>query len=376
LSLSDLILALSKEQAALVDEFDEAATEEDRRRVFLRHRDESPAAAALLAAARLKPADPVALLSLATLAAQLPFSHAGQEAAQLISADHLGDESLDSIFDVLSRSESDLALEILRAAYQSSPHLQVKWRAGFALAIALKTRAERRGWLDLSASRADLAAAESLFEETVVRCADLRYGRVNLADLARIELVEIRLLTVGRLAPEIVGEDVNGEPMRLSDHRGKVVVLSFWGNWCSLCRSMLPYERALVERMSGRPIVFLGVNSDAEVEVARSLEKKRSVTWRSWKDGGELHGGAIARRWNVQGLPDIFILDEGGVIRHHVGPRGDDHGPVYFLDALGNIQHRWQSRADQVLDVAEALVREVEGRAAGGTAARVAPPGG
>ncbi len=38
-------------------------------------------------------------------------------------------------------------------------------------------------------------------------------------------------VAVGQPAPEITGEDVNGEPMKLSDYRGKVVMLDFWGNW-------------------------------------------------------------------------------------------------------------------------------------------------
>jgi hypothetical protein len=37
--------------------------------------------------------------------------------------------------------------------------------------------------------------------------------------------------TIGKLAPEIVGEDIDGRPIKLSDYRGKVVMLDFWGNW-------------------------------------------------------------------------------------------------------------------------------------------------
>jgi len=38
-------------------------------------------------------------------------------------------------------------------------------------------------------------------------------------------------LAIGKVAPEIVGEDIDGQPMKLSDYRGKVVVLDFWGHW-------------------------------------------------------------------------------------------------------------------------------------------------
>ena len=44
-------------------------------------------------------------------------------------------------------------------------------------------------------------------------------------------LVAIRLLSVGKLAPEIEGVDITGDVFKLSDYRGKVIMLSFWGHW-------------------------------------------------------------------------------------------------------------------------------------------------
>src|SRR5881397_2162529 len=67
---------------------------------------------------------------------------------------------------------------------------------------------------------------------------------------------------VGQPAPEIEGEDIDGNRMKLSDFRGKVVVLDFWGFWCSYCVRWIPHEKAMVERLKGRPFVLLGVNSD------------------------------------------------------------------------------------------------------------------
>ena len=55
--------------------------------------------------------------------------------------------------------------------------------------------------------------------------------RGTLAEAAERELFEIRNLAIGKVAPEIEGEDIDGVDFKLSDYRGKVVVIDFWGDW-------------------------------------------------------------------------------------------------------------------------------------------------
>jgi hypothetical protein len=66
------------------------------------------------------------------------------------------------------------------------------------------------------------------FAQTSISFGD---GQLKLGDLAVRELFELRHLQPGKPAPEIVGEDIDGKPMKLSDFRGKVVLLDFWGMW-------------------------------------------------------------------------------------------------------------------------------------------------
>ncbi len=105
--------------------------------------------------------------------------------------------------------------------------------------------------------------------------------------------------------------------MKLSDYRGKVVVLSFWATWCAPCMYMVPHERELVRRMEGKPFVLLGVNADEDKERLRYQSKELQISWRSFYDGGPY--GPISKSWNVQGWPMVVVLDRNGIIRYKGG---------------------------------------------------------
>ena len=78
-------------------------------------------------------------------------------------------------------------------------------------------------------------AAEKAFEDAVKEYGDVKLpGRgeaQTIAAAAKIELFELRNLRIGKKAPDIEGEDLDGTKFKLSDYKGKVVVLDFWGDW-------------------------------------------------------------------------------------------------------------------------------------------------
>jgi len=77
---------------------------------------------------------------------------------------------------------------------------------------------------------------------------------------------------------------------------------------------MYPHERSLVKRLEGKSFALIGVNSDPKDRVRQAM-KKENITWRSWWDGGSTEG-PIAKAWNVNGWPTIYVLDAKGVIRY------------------------------------------------------------
>jgi peroxiredoxin len=136
----------------------------------------------------------------------------------------------------------------------------------------------------------------------------------TLGQEAEARLDEMFNLAVGKPAPEIEGADVDGKPLKLSDYKGKVVVLVFWGSWCGPCMAQVPQERKLVERLKGQPFALLGVDCEPSKNTAREVMARERMTWPSWYDGaaGE---GPIAKRYRVRSYPSIFILDAKGLIR-------------------------------------------------------------
>jgi AhpC/TSA family len=86
---------------------------------------------------------------------------------------------------------------------------------------------------------------------------------------------------------------------------------------------MYPHERSLVEKYQDRPFVIIGVNSDASRDLVKQVSEKEKLTSRSFWDGGSTDG-PIARRWNVNGWPTLYLIDHAGVIVRQVGAQDDE----------------------------------------------------
>jgi thiol-disulfide isomerase/thioredoxin len=128
----------------------------------------------------------------------------------------------------------------------------------------------------------------------------------------------VQHLTIGKVAPDIVGKDYDGIEFKLSDYRGKVTVIYFTGQWCGPCRGEYPYERLMLEVHKNDPFAIVSVNSDDKIETAKQAKIDNKLDFRSWWDGYVPEAstkGPIASAWNVTGWPAIYVLDAKGVIR-------------------------------------------------------------
>jgi hypothetical protein len=108
---------------------------------------------------------------------------------------------------------------------------EVRGKACLALAQMLKKQAEDLP--DAQAKDAEKLSKESeeLFERAIEKYADIQAAGGTVGEQAKQQLFELRFLSKGKPAPEVEGEDLDGKEFKLSDYKGKVVLIDFWGNW-------------------------------------------------------------------------------------------------------------------------------------------------
>jgi hypothetical protein len=124
---------------------------------------------------------------------------------------------------------------LIKAVAKKNPDRTARGQAVMALAYEARRKfavAEYKKSADLDKCA---AAADKAFEAVLKDYGDCpRLERSNartLGEEAKRELFELRHLRIGKVAPQIAGEDLDGLKFKLSDYRGKVVVLQFWGDW-------------------------------------------------------------------------------------------------------------------------------------------------
>jgi thiol-disulfide isomerase/thioredoxin len=182
----------------------------------------------------------------------------------------------------------------------------------FALATCLKRAAE------LSQVDSETLETEAirLFTEVSQRYPDKELAPgLSIAAAAKGGAFAIQCLRLGKTAPDIEGEDLDGASFKLSDYRGKVVMISFWASWCGPCMALVPHELELLEQYTHRPFAIVGVNSDPEREKLKLVLEENKITWRSFWCGEKGPFGAIPTLWSVQSWPTLYLLDRTGVIR-------------------------------------------------------------
>lgn len=225
----DLLKAYQKAEQEFFTEYQKAKTDEERGKLIeTKMPKREDYGGKMLRIALDAPKDPVAVEALVWAALNSGGIPANQ-AMKILAADHVQDPKIASLCSRLVYDRSSQSENLLREILAKNPGREAKGQACLALGQRLKMQADQVG--SKQETEAMTREAETLLERVTKEFAEINGGRGTLGDTAKNELNELRNLSIGKIAPELKGEDIDGKSMKLTDFRGKVVVIDFWGDW-------------------------------------------------------------------------------------------------------------------------------------------------
>lgn len=149
-------------------------------------------------------------------------------------------------------------------------------------------------------------------------------GNVAAADAAQAAEILARIkvqktLLIGLPMPEFSGKKLrDGEELKLSDLKGKVVLIQFWATWSKPCDQEMPAIARLYQELADQEFVIVGVSLDDDRRAGRSrllsYLKQKNMPWPQLFDGKGWEA-ALAKQFYVRSIPTSFLLDKDGIIR-------------------------------------------------------------
>ena len=159
-------------------------------------------------------------------------------------------------------------------------------------------------------------------------------NRTGSGDLDRLFSEMGVVKTRNALPVEVELNDPDGQTIRLSDFRGKIVFLNFWTTWCFDCRIEMPQMEKLHQKFKNRDFAMVTINLQESASQVKRFFNKFKLTFKALLDSD----GEVGARFRITAIPTTFILNKDGIIIGKViGSRKWGGGKAFALfDHLTN----------------------------------------
>lgn len=175
---------------------------------------------------------------------------------------------------------------------------------------------------------APLARTEQLYSTFNTRYNDSKYAKYLSAMID-----QKKRLSVGAPAIDFTVNDAEGNKVKLSELKGKVVYIDFWASWCGPCIAQFKHTKKIKEHFAGKDVVFVYISIDEDNEAWLKAKEKYELSGLHTRvDGWK---GKIAADYGVNGIPAYFLVDREGKFATEDTPRPSNNEKlIQAIEAL------------------------------------------
>jgi thiol-disulfide isomerase/thioredoxin len=136
---------------------------------------------------------------------------------------------------------------------------------------------------------------------------DCATGKVILKSLPAIEYTDIELV-LGRQIKDFTFTEFSGKQRKISEFKGKYVLMDFWATWCTPCVAEIPFIRSAYEKFKASGLEIVGINHDDDLNKAKKLAKEKDISW------PQATNESVKNRFHINAYPTTILLDPAGKI--------------------------------------------------------------